>query len=188
MTYRKSNNGGTDTGLWTYSLGTLSGFTVGAVYLARVSNSGAFPTDQMREFQYGSAEGDLVTTANGTGVGELNVVLADGVAHGGTPGSSTATMALKQLNLTNSAGTALVASSTGGNGTGAAFTGNGTGQAASFTGGSTAATTAVKITGGSTTSNGLVISGGSFGTSVQLIGNTSLALSGTGSGLQSNKG
>ena len=73
MTYRKSNNGATDTGLWTVSLSVLTGFTAGAVYLARINNSAASPVDQMREFQYGSAESDLVVTSNGTGVGELNV-------------------------------------------------------------------------------------------------------------------
>ena len=90
--YRKSNNAATDTGLWTASLATLTGFTAGSIYLVRVNNSGASPTDQVREFQYGSEQGDLVVTANGTGVGELNVDvkmllgtawLAPGVA--GTP-------------------------------------------------------------------------------------------------------
>lgn len=66
-TYRKSNNGTTDTGLWTATLSTLTAFTVGAIYLIRVNNSAAFPTDQMRKFQFGSAEGDLVVTAGTTG-------------------------------------------------------------------------------------------------------------------------
>ncbi len=42
-----------------------------------------------------------------------HVTLADGVAHGGTPGSSTATIATKQLNITNSNGHALVLSASG---------------------------------------------------------------------------
>lgn len=69
MVYQKANNGAVDTGLWTYSLSTLTGFTVGAVYEAHTFNSGASPTDQMREFQYGSAEGDIAVTPNGAGAG-----------------------------------------------------------------------------------------------------------------------
>lgn len=56
-------------GVWTYVLSTLTGFTEGAIYLVTVSNSGAMPLQQEREFQYGSHEGDMVITANGTGVG-----------------------------------------------------------------------------------------------------------------------
>jgi hypothetical protein len=67
MTYRKSNNGATDTGFWTAVLSTLTGFTIGARYFFRVNNSGASPTDQVREFQYGGAEGDLLVTAGSTG-------------------------------------------------------------------------------------------------------------------------
>lgn len=63
LTHRTGNNGTTNTGLWTYALTTLTGFTVGAVYLARVKNTGAAPTDQVREFQFGSAQGDLVVTS-----------------------------------------------------------------------------------------------------------------------------
>src|SRR6516164_7394609 len=39
MTYRKSNNATTDTGLWTVVLSTLTGFTIGAVYLVRINNT-----------------------------------------------------------------------------------------------------------------------------------------------------
>jgi hypothetical protein len=67
LTYRKSNNSSTDTGYWTYALTTLSGFTIGANYRYRVNNSGASPTDQLRGFLYGAAEGDLLVTAAGAG-------------------------------------------------------------------------------------------------------------------------
>lgn len=70
-TYRKSNNATTDTGLWTAALATLTGFTVGAMYFVRVNCSTASPTDQMIIFQYGSAEGDLTVTADGTGQADL---------------------------------------------------------------------------------------------------------------------
>jgi hypothetical protein len=86
LTHRTGNNSTTNTGIWTYALSTLTGFTVGAVYLARVNNTSASPTDQYREFQYGSAEGDLKTTANGTGVAELNadVIFVSGSSTAGT--------------------------------------------------------------------------------------------------------
>ncbi len=44
------------------------------------------------------------------------VILADGVSHGGTLGSSTATLALKTANITNPAGDALYLQATGGRG------------------------------------------------------------------------
>lgn len=64
MTHRTGNNGGTNTGLWTYRLATLTGFTAGNVYFASVNNTGASPIDQVREFQFGSDEGDLIVTSN----------------------------------------------------------------------------------------------------------------------------
>lgn len=67
LTHRKGNNGTQDTGVWTATLATLTGFTVGALYLVQINNTGASPTDQEREFQFGSAQGDLVTTAVSTG-------------------------------------------------------------------------------------------------------------------------
>ena len=56
MTYRKSNNASTDTGLWTYQLAPTTGFTIGAIYMARVHCTGATPYDQVREFQWGGSE------------------------------------------------------------------------------------------------------------------------------------
>ena len=55
LTHRQGNNASTDTGLWTYALTTLSGFTAGNLYFAMVNNSGASPTDQQREFLFGVA-------------------------------------------------------------------------------------------------------------------------------------
>jgi hypothetical protein len=68
MTHRKGNNGTTDTGIWTYRLSTLTGFTLGNIYLAIVTNSNASPARQAREFQYGQAEVDLIS------IGQLDVV------------------------------------------------------------------------------------------------------------------
>ena len=58
MTHRAANNGSVDTGLWTYVLSTLTGFTVGGVYVVQVTNSGASPESQEREFQFGGVEGN----------------------------------------------------------------------------------------------------------------------------------
>lgn len=78
MTHRTGNNSTTNTGLWTYALSTLSGFTVGAKYYARIVNSGASPvTGEMRAFQFGGAEGDMVVTA---GALDANVTALNGVA------------------------------------------------------------------------------------------------------------
>jgi len=54
LTHRQGNNSTTDTGLWTYALTTLTGFTAGNIYFALVNDTLGFPTDQMREFQFGS--------------------------------------------------------------------------------------------------------------------------------------
>ena len=58
MTHRTGNNSTYNTGIWTVGLTTLTGFTVGNIYFAQVSNSSASPADQEREFQFGSEEGD----------------------------------------------------------------------------------------------------------------------------------
>lgn len=63
MTHQQGNNDTHDTGIWTAALATLSGFTAGAIYLVQVNNSSAAPTDQEREFQFGSAQGDLAVTS-----------------------------------------------------------------------------------------------------------------------------
>lgn len=55
MTHQTGNNGGTDTGIWTCVLSTLTGFTEGAIYHAKVVTTDGVPTEQCRKFQYGSA-------------------------------------------------------------------------------------------------------------------------------------
>lgn len=75
LTVRTGNNSGTNTGYWSATLSTLTGFTVGAIYLALVNNTNASPTDQMRKFQYGSYQGDLLTTAGSTGQAYLQIDL-----------------------------------------------------------------------------------------------------------------
>jgi hypothetical protein len=110
MTYRKSNNATTDTGLWTVVLSTLTGFTIGAVYLVRINNTNAFPTDQMREFQYGSEQGDLVVDSSGnlaSNALKINNVATTPVT---TIGANIGTT--QPVNFTGTAGSALVQSDT----------------------------------------------------------------------------
>lgn len=101
MTHRTGNNGATNTGIWTYALTTVSGFTAGAIYFYVVANSGASPPQMERMFQYGSAEGDLVTTAVATGTAALK---ADVTHYGGTAG--TFASGRPEVNTTHAAGTA----------------------------------------------------------------------------------
>lgn len=78
LTHRQGNNGTTDTGIWTFALTTLTGFTVGGIYLARVKNTGASPTDQVREFQFGGAESDfLAPTAAGRFSSDVTAMSTD---------------------------------------------------------------------------------------------------------------
>jgi len=68
MNYQKPN--GQDSGIWTYALTTLTGFTQGGIYIAQVSDQSGTPTavpvDQEREFQYGGQQSDQATTVSGS--------------------------------------------------------------------------------------------------------------------------
>lgn len=64
MTHRQAD--GVDTGIWTYAITDatiLAAFSLGQVYIVQVTNSGASPESQEREFQFGGVEGDQVTPA-----------------------------------------------------------------------------------------------------------------------------
>jgi hypothetical protein len=98
LTHRTGNNSTVNTGVWTAALATLTGFTVGALYLVQVNNSTAVPPDQTREFQYGSAEGDLATTANGTGVAGVQ---SDTQMWKGTALPAQATSGVPDINVKN---------------------------------------------------------------------------------------
>jgi len=65
MTHQQGNNSTYNTGVWTYALTTLSGFTVGNIYIYSVDNANATPTPIEREFQFGGAEGDMIVTSSG---------------------------------------------------------------------------------------------------------------------------
>lgn len=60
LTHRQGNNATTNTGLWTWAQTTLTGFVPGNIYFAMVNNSGASPTDQIREFQFGGGGDDMI--------------------------------------------------------------------------------------------------------------------------------
>lgn len=120
--------------------------------------------------------------------GTAKTTLADGVAHGGTLGSSTATLALSRLSVVSqSSNTAAITA-----------TGNGSGVGAAVTGGATNAA-GMTITAGATNANGMTITGtgtghgisfqsgsGSTGNGVQATSNatngTGLAVTGKGTG------
>lgn len=154
LTYRKSNNASVDEGLWTGVLSTLTGFTVGGRYRFRFNNANAYSPNQYEDITYGSAEGDLVLTGSSA---QADVKSIDGQATNG----NNATLNLKQLNIVNSAGDALVAQSTGSNGRGAAFLGNGTGVGFQVSGG--ASGNGFQINGGnSALTTALVVQAGTF--------------------------
>lgn len=131
MTHRTGNNSTTNTGVWTYALSTVTGFTVGGPYIVVVSNAGASPPQQEREFQFGGDEGDVLVNAAGNH--QVDLVKIDNQATNG----NNATLFLKQLNINNNAGNALLALSSGGNGHGIAATGQGAGHGISAVGGAT---------------------------------------------------
>lgn len=84
-----------DTGLWTGALTTVSGFTLGGIYLVQVSNSGAFPESQEYQFQYGLTEGnllqDIAKSEEGTNGTVWHVALEGDGGDNGNDGLSWAT-------------------------------------------------------------------------------------------------
>lgn len=94
---------------------------------------------------------DALFAASATGLLPANVTQIDGQATSG----NNATLNLKQLNIVNSAGSALIASSTGSNGHGAVLSGNGSGEGLKATGGATG--NGAEFNGGATSGNGLNI-------------------------------
>lgn len=84
MTHRQrrdSTGADVDTGVWTVVLSTLTNWTKGQVYIAKVTNTGAMPPSQEREFQFGGVEGQQLGVA--TAGREANV-FSDGSVEAGT--------------------------------------------------------------------------------------------------------
>ena len=140
---------------------------------ARQIDDLAFPTTSGRSIDV-SATGEV----------EANVTQIDAAATSG----NNATLNLKQLNIVNNAGSALVASSTGSDGHGIEASGNGGGEGIKATGGATGsgieavggATSGHGVSGVATASNsdGMRLSGVGAGSGLQTIGGA------TGHGIQ----
>lgn len=83
--HRAANNGTLGTGLWSAVLSgnSLSGFTAGARYVTQFTNSAASPAQQEREWQYGSAQGDLAVTPDPSGTVGLGFLQSDVKAFAG---------------------------------------------------------------------------------------------------------
>ncbi len=69
MTHQTVNNTAANSGIWTYALSTLTGFTMGAMYYAEVNNALSATPNQVRKFQWGSLEGNDGAFKSGTVAG-----------------------------------------------------------------------------------------------------------------------
>ena len=93
---------------------------------------------------------------------------------GNATASNSATLNLKQLNIVNNAGDAIIASATGGNGNGINASGNGTGNGGTFTSGSGAGSSGLVLLGAGTgNSHGLSSTGNTNGSGVVFAGSGS---------------
>lgn len=101
MTHRQrrdSSGADVDTGIWTAVLSTLTNWTSGQIYIAQVTNSGAVPESQEREFQFGGVEGAQFSTATT----DLNlaadaILVRDWTSVSGTPPDRCTLQALRRL-------------------------------------------------------------------------------------------
>src|ERR1051325_11566223 len=71
LTHRTGNNAAQNTGIWTYVLSTVSGFTLGGIYYLKVEQVSA-PTgpgwpqaNGTQKFQWGGSDGDLSLDSSG---------------------------------------------------------------------------------------------------------------------------
>lgn len=117
---------------------------------------------------YGNASASLVFDLS-QATPAVNVTQIDAQ----TTVGNNATLNLKQLNIVNNAGSAIIASATGGNGNGIAASGNGTGHGLSSTGGATG--NGVLTTGGATSGDGLKAIAGASGRGVYAVGTANLS-------------
>lgn len=99
--------------------------------------------------------------------GTAKVTLADGVAHGGTLGSSTATLALSRLNVTSQTSNTVAITATG----------NGTGSGIVATSGSGATGDGIQATSAATNGNGLVATGVGTGNGLKVVSASGDAIS-----------
>lgn len=123
---------------------------------------------------------DRVVGQFGLEHGQVMARLADGVTHGGT----TADLSLKSIVVSNSAGSAVVFSSAGGNGSGLRVAGHGFGSGLSAIGGATGA--GASFTGGSTSGNAITLQadGDGYGMLIAAAANSDgIIVSGSGTGV-----
>lgn len=138
---------------------------------ARIPDDLAYPTVSGRSLNVGT-----------TGVADANLVQVDGVAN------VAATLNLKQINVVNSTGSAMILTSTGGDGHGAIVTGNGTGDGLMLIAGATGH--GLDARGGTTTGHGANFVATTSGMGANLLavgtGNHGLLITGAtdGSGLR----
>jgi hypothetical protein len=134
----------------------------------------------------------LPAAAPGSGVGALPTLDGSGrlpanltaIDNNATNGNN-ATLNLKQMNIVNATGDALVASSTGGNGRGVNASGNGTGEGIKAGGGANGGS-GINASGGAANSYGIVATGAGSGAGGRFSGGATgsgvLAIGGTTSG------
>ena len=80
MSIQKAANNATNTGIWTWALSTLTGFTPSAIYIAQVTNSGASPESQEREFQFSGSIECLVQHSGKAQAGAAGTITLAGTA------------------------------------------------------------------------------------------------------------
>lgn len=76
MSHQTTNNGTTNTGIWTAVVSGASAFaafTQNAIYYARTRNTSGTPTDQVTKFQFGGFEGDTTLTSIASAVHNLSL-------------------------------------------------------------------------------------------------------------------
>jgi len=114
LTHRTANNGATNTGLWTGVLATLTGFTSGGVYVVQVTNTGATPESQEREFVFGTQNVNTLqmsTDAISESAVSAGAVtkIQNGLSKPGTAQTITPPADMASQNTLNSVGLAVVA-------------------------------------------------------------------------------
>ncbi|HNI20678.1 MAG TPA: hypothetical protein PLS35_18300 [Nitrospira sp.] len=162
----------TERGNGWYSLSLTSSHTDTLGDLAlHVTGTAADPSDLVWEV-VSLLPGDAVAIQTGTGSGQLNI--SSGVVEsnlkqidGLTTNGNNATLNLKQLNVANSSGSAIIATSSGGNGHGITATGDGTGHGIKAAGSASGTGDGINATGGlSGATNGIVGQANSTGSGI----------------------
>lgn len=155
----KNSGGGTHrvNGVYGITFDATDTATVGEIEVSVVV-SGALPVFH-KFFVLEEAVYDMLMGASALGyIANAPVVLADGVSHGGTLGSSTATLALSRLSVVSQSS----------NTNAVTMTGNGTGHGAAMTSGSGATGNGLTLLAASTNGHGLKSTGTGTGDGAEL--------------------